>query len=186
MITSWSPLITSVGCWMAFKYSYGFSRGAPHLDRASLCAGATFSFTSESRFSRRRRKRFRNAAPAAWLVSVASQCTCCHRKSGSAYEAAEDRLRCGGERGHALAAARAGADQHQAAHQLRLGQGQRLRHGAADREAEHVHLLQTQGLDEGGGIGGHALDGSRHLGGAAGHARVVEQDHFLSRREGVR
>src|SRR2546422_4820058 len=142
MMTAWAPLITSVGCWMAFKYSYGFARGAPHLDRASIWAGATFSFTSGSRFSRRRRKRFRNAAPAAWLVSVASKCTCCQQVR-LGIGGAEDPLRLGGQRGHALAAARAGADQHQAAHQMRRGQGQRLRHGAADREAEQVHLLQT-------------------------------------------
>ena len=65
MITSLSPLTTSVGWRIDFRYSNGFSRGVPHLVMASICAGATFSSTSGSRFWARRRKRLRDSRPAA-------------------------------------------------------------------------------------------------------------------------
>ena len=98
---------------------------------------------------------------------------------------AEDLLRLRREGRHAFAAARAGADQHQAPHQLRGLQRDLLGDEAADREAEHVNLLQSQRLDEGDGVGAHLLDRGRHLAGAAGNAGVVEQDHFARRREAV-
>src|SRR5260370_13230646 len=75
MITSLLPLITSVGWRIDFRYSNGFSRGAPHLLIAPIWAGATFSLTSGSRFSARSRNRLRNSLPAAWLFSDFVKCT---------------------------------------------------------------------------------------------------------------
>jgi hypothetical protein len=63
------PFTTSAGWRIDFRYSNGFSRGAPHAVIASIWAGATFSLTSGSRFSARSRKRLRNSRPAAWLFS---------------------------------------------------------------------------------------------------------------------
>src|ERR1700676_993248 len=114
MITSLLPFTTSVGWRIDFRYSNGFSRGAPHLPIASIWAGAAFSFTSGSRFSVRSRKRLRNSRPAAWLFS---ECVKVHVKPkmiGIVIGGAEDFLRLWSERSHALAATRAGADQHEA------------------------------------------------------------------------
>src|SRR6267143_4734966 len=98
---------------------------------------------------------------------------------------AENPLRFRSQRGHALAAARAGADQHQSADQLRRDKSQLLRHQAAEGEAEHVDLAETQRSDEGQRVGGHPFDRSRHLAGAAGDAGIVEQDDFAVPGEAV-
>ena len=45
---------------------------------------------------------------------------------------------------HALAAARAGADQHQAANKIGRLQGDLLRDKAADRKAEHIDFASVQ------------------------------------------
>jgi hypothetical protein len=47
-------------------------------------------------------------------------------------------------------------------------------------------LLQAQRLDEGDGVGGHLLERRRDLAGAAGDARVVEQDHLTVASQAVR
>src|SRR6266404_6520704 len=75
MITSLPPFATSVGWRIDFRYSNGFSCGAPHLPIASIWAGAIFPFTSGSRFSLRSRNRVRNSRPAAWLLSERVKCT---------------------------------------------------------------------------------------------------------------
>jgi hypothetical protein len=98
---------------------------------------------------------------------------------------AEDLLRFRREGRHVLAAARAGADQHQAPDQLTSLQRDLLGDEAADRETEHINLLQSQRLDEGDGVGAHLLERGRHLARAVGNARVVEQDHLPRRREAV-
>jgi hypothetical protein len=98
---------------------------------------------------------------------------------------AKDLLRFRRKGRHGLAAARAGADQHQAPDQLRGLQRDLLGDEAADREAEHINLLQSQRLDEGDGVGAHRLERGRHLARAVGNACVVEQDHFPRRREAV-
>src|ERR1700735_3050562 len=61
-----------------------------------------------------------------------------------------------------------------------------LRDHAADREAKYVNLLQPQRLDEGDGVSAHPLERRRDLTGAAGDARVVEQDHFTVASEAIR
>src|SRR5216683_3669151 len=91
---------------------------------------------------------------------------------------AENLLRFRRESGHVLAAARAGADEHQAPHQIGGLQRDLLGDEAADREAEHINFLQSQRLDECDGVGAHFLERGRHLARAAGYARVVEQDYF--------
>ena len=55
---------------------------------------------------------------------------------------AEDVLRLGRERGHALATARAGADQDQAPHEVGRLKGDFLRNEAADRKPEHIDFRQ--------------------------------------------
>jgi len=47
-------------------------------------------------------------------------------------------------------------------------------------------LLQAQRLDEGDGVSAHPLERRRDLAGAAGDARVVEQDHLTVASEAVR
>src|SRR5216683_956697 len=152
MITSLPPLTTSVGWRIDFKYSNDFCRGAPHSLIASIWAGATFSLTSGSRFSARRRKRFRNSRPAA-RSSLAS-------------------------RGHAFATARAGADQHQLADEVGRLKRDFLRDKAADRKAEHIDFRQSQRLDERHRVGAHFLDPGGHVARGTGYTGVVEQDDF--------
>ena len=59
---------------------------------------------------------------------------------------AEDFLRLWSERSHALAAARAGADQHEAPDEIGGLKCDFLRDKAADRKAEHIDLRQSQRL----------------------------------------
>src|SRR6266478_103655 len=73
----------------------------------------------------------------------------------------------------------------QATDQLRRGEDQLLPHRAAEREAEHVDLAETQRLDEGDRIGGHPFDRGRHLAGTARDAGIVEQDDFAVLGEAV-
>jgi hypothetical protein len=51
-----------------------------------------------------------------------------------------------------------------------------LRHEAADREAQHVDLSESECLDECGGAASHLFDRGRNLAGAARDAGVVEQN----------
>ena len=76
---------------------------------------------------------------------------------------AEDFLRLWSERSHALAAARAGADQDQAADEIGGLKCDFLRDKAADRKAEHIDFRQSQRLDEGHRVGAHLLERSGHL-----------------------
>ena len=101
-------------------------------------------------------------------------------------DGAEDLLRFRRQRGHALATARAGADQHQAADQFRFGDGQRLCDEASQRKAEHIDLGKAECLDERGGVGGHLLDGGRDLARARRDAGIVEQDDLAILGEAVR
>jgi hypothetical protein len=71
------------------------------------------------------------------------------------------------------------------AHQLRRGKRHFLRHQAAEREAEHIDLPQSQRLDEGDRIDGHAFHRGRHLAGAARDAGIVEQNDFAITGESV-
>src|SRR5207245_2550030 len=57
---------------------------------------------------------------------------------------------------------------------------------SADREAEHIRLVQTKGSAEGDRVGAHLLERRRDLAGAAGNARVVEQDHLTVASEAIR
>src|SRR3546814_13157838 len=52
-----------------------------------------------------------------------------------------------------------------------------LRDEAADREAEHIDLIEVQRLDEGRAAVGHAIDGRRILARRTGDAGIIEQDH---------
>src|SRR5438132_1431894 len=47
-------------------------------------------------------------------------------------------------------------------------------------------MLQAQCLDEGDGVSAHLLERRRDLAGAAGDARVVEQDHLTVASEAIR
>src|ERR1700719_3335925 len=49
-----------------------------------------------------------------------------------------------------------------------------------------MNLLQDQRLDEGDGVSAHPLERRRALAGAAGDARVVEQDHLSVASQAIR
>src|SRR5271154_105185 len=89
---------------------------------------------------------------------------------------AEDLLRFRRQRRHALAAPRAGADQHHAANQFGFGDGQSLCDEASQRKAEHVDLGKAERLYERSGVGGHLLDGGWDLARTQRDTGIVEQD----------
>src|SRR4029077_6299480 len=91
---------------------------------------------------------------------------------------AEDPLCYLGQRFHSLTAARTGAHQDQLANEIGRLQRDFLRDHAADREAEHIHLVQTKCSAERDRVGAHLLERGRNFAGAAGNAGVVEQDHL--------
>ena len=91
-----------------------------------------------------------------------------------------------GQRLHSLTAARTCAIDDQPANEIGRLQSDFLRDHAADREAKYVNLLQAQRLDEGDGVGAHLLERGRDLAGAAGDARVVEQDHLTVASQAIR
>ena len=76
---------------------------------------------------------------------------------------------------HALAAARRGPYQHQAANKIGGRKGDFLRDKAADRKAEHVDFRQSERFDESDSVGAHFGERRRHLAGARGDAGIVEQ-----------
>src|SRR3982074_1101464 len=87
---------------------------------------------------------------------------------------------------HSLTAARTCAIDDQPANEIGRLQSDFLHDHAADREAKYVDLLQAQRLDEGDGVSAHLLDRRRDLAGAAGDARVVEQDHLPVASQAIR
>src|SRR6202030_3036705 len=87
---------------------------------------------------------------------------------------------------HSLTAARTCAIDDQPPNEIGRLQSDFLRDHAADREAKYVNLLQAQRLDEGDGVSAHLLERRRDLAGAAGDARVVEQDHLTVASEAIR
>ena len=99
---------------------------------------------------------------------------------------AEDPLCYLGQRLHSLTAARTGAHQDQLADEIGRLQRDFLRDHAADREAEHIHLVQTKCSAEGDRVGAHLLERGRDLAGAAGDACVVEQDHLTVASQAIR
>src|SRR4029453_10559870 len=86
---------------------------------------------------------------------------------------------------HPLAAARSGTQQYQAADELGFRKRYLLRHEAADREAQHVDLLEPQCLDECDGVASHLFDRGRNLARAARDAGVIEQNDFPLSREAI-
>ncbi len=76
---------------------------------------------------------------------------------------AENLLRFGRQAGHTLAPAWSGPDQGQPADETRRLAGDLLSNEATDGETQHVDFRKTQRSDEGDGVGGHTLDGSRHF-----------------------
>src|SRR6195256_4387513 len=99
---------------------------------------------------------------------------------------AEEPPRSLGQRLHALTTARTCAIDDQPANEIGRLQSDFLRDHAADREAKYVNLLQAQRLDEGDGVSAHPLERRRDLAGAAGDARVIEQDHLTVAGEAIR
>ena len=75
--------------------------------------------------------------------------------------------------------------EHDASQQIRADERDLLRDEAADREAEQVHPLEVQGLDERDGVVGHRFDRVRRLSGRRSDADVVERDHPSIRGEGI-
>src|SRR3984893_2278125 len=105
---------------------------------------------------------------------------------GVVISGAEDFLCLRREGRHAFAAARAGADQDQAPHEVGRLKSDLLRDKAADRKSEHIDLRQSNRPDKRDGVRPHLFTGDRNLAGAAGDAGVVEQDHLPRRREAIR
>src|ERR1700726_901337 len=86
---------------------------------------------------------------------------------------------------HSLTAARTCAIDDHPANEIGRLQYDFLHDHAADREAKYVDLLQAQRLDEGDGVSGHLFECGRDLAGAAGDARVVEQDHLAAASQAI-
>src|SRR2546427_715961 len=93
---------------------------------------------------------------------------------------------CLGYQLHSLTAARTCAIDDQPANEIGRLQSDFLRDHAADREAKYVHLVQTKCSGEGDRVGAHLLERRRDLAGAAGDARVVEQDHLTVAGQAIR
>ena len=87
---------------------------------------------------------------------------------------------------HSRAAARTCAIDDQPPNEIGRLQSDFLHDQAADREAKEVNLLQAQCLDEGDGVSAHLFERRRDLAGAAGDARVVEQDHLPVASQAIR
>jgi hypothetical protein len=66
---------------------------------------------------------------------------------------------------HALAAARRGPHQHQAANKIRGRKGDFLRDKAADRKAEHVDFRESERFDESDSVGARVGERRRHVAG---------------------
>src|SRR5882762_6578748 len=178
MITSLPPFTSSAGWRIDFRYSNGFCRGAPHSPIASIWAGATFSLTSGSRALGAQPEALEELAAGGLALLGLREMHAKPEMIGLVIGGAEDFLRLRRERGHALATARAGADQDQPPHEVGRLKGDFLRDKAADRKAEHIDFRQSQRLDERHRVGAHLRDPGGHFAGGAGYAGVVEQDDF--------
>ena len=91
-----------------------------------------------------------------------------------------------GQRLHSLTAARTGAHEDQLADEIGRLQRDFLRDHAADREAEHIRLVQAKCSDESHRVSAHLLERRRDFAGAAGDACVVEQDHLSVASQAIR
>ena len=60
-----------------------------------------------------------------------------------------------------------------------------LRDEAADREAQHVDLLEPECLDECDGVSSHLFERGRDLARATRDASVIEQNNFSLSREAI-
>src|SRR3981081_4398150 len=159
----------------------------PHLPIASTWAGDTLSFTSGSRPSCRRCVRFRNSRPAAWPAADGLNLTASQTLSGGIVGVGTKEPPCSlGYQLHSLTAARTCAIDDQPANEIGRLQSDFLHDHAADREAKYVNLLHAQRLDEGDGVGCHLFECGRALAGAAGDARVVEQDPLAAASQAIR
>src|SRR5260370_28391472 len=136
----------------------------PHLPKASSWASATFSLTSGSRFSLRRRNRLRKSRPTAWLACLRlGEMNGEPEVVGFFVGCAENLLRLGRQTGHTLAPARSGPDQDQLANKAGRMAGDLLSDEATNGETQHVDPRKLQRSDEGDGVCGHFLDGSWHF-----------------------
>src|ERR1700738_864159 len=97
----------------------------------------------------------------------------------------EDPLCHRGHRRHSLSTTRARTHEDQLADEIGRQQRDFLRDHAADREAKHIHLVQTKCSDEGDRVGAHLLERGRDLAGAARDTGVVEQDHLAVASQAV-
>src|SRR5260370_8211527 len=79
-----------------------------------------------------------------------------------------------GQRLHSLTTARTGAQEDQLADEIGCLQRDFLRDHAADREAEHIRLVQTKCSGEGHPVGAHLLELLLYLARAAATASVLE------------
>src|SRR5258706_7746126 len=158
----------------------------PHLPIASTWAGDTLSFTSGSRPSCRRCVRFRYSRPAAWPAADGLNLTASQTLSGGSWGWGAKELHCSlGYQLHSLTAARTCAIDDHPANEIGPLQSDFLHDQAADRETKYVDLLQVHRLDEGDGVGGHLFECGRDFAGAAGDARVVEQDHLAAASQAI-
>src|ERR1700738_3945969 len=98
----------------------------------------------------------------------------------------EDPLCHRGHRRHSLTTTRARTHEDQLAGEIGRLQRDFLRDHAADREAEHIHLVQAKCSAEGDRVGAHLLERGRDLAGAARDAGVVEQDHLTVASQAIR
>jgi hypothetical protein len=87
--------------------------------------------------------------------------------------------------GHALAAARPGADQDEAPDKARVLQRDQLCHLAAHRVADQVNCAQAEDGDEPSGISSHRVDGAGGGAAARPDACIVEQHDLAPAGEGV-
>src|ERR1700730_1124271 len=156
MITSLPPFTTSAGWRIDFRYSNGFSRGAPFADRLDL-GGRDFLGDLGIAVLGAQPEALEELVACSPALLGPREVHAKPKMIGLVIGAAEDFLRLWRERSHALATARAGADQDQAPHEVGRLKGDLLHDKAADRKAEHIDLRQSQRLDKRRRVGPHLL-----------------------------
>ena len=159
---------------------------APFVHRFNSAAGETGSFTSGSRLLLAKMLALQELLSCRLGRLRRTEQDREPKVLGRIIGGAEDPLCDLGQRRHALTAARSGAYKDQMANEIGRLQRDFLRDYAADREAEHIRLVQSQGADEGCSVVGHLLERGQDVAGAAGDAGVVEQDHRTIAGEAVR